>query len=111
MFKEIKAKENLHIVFWLIKDFCWSLEFRIGGIIMVIPTVLLAVIIAYRTKENTSDFIHNLAVCFWICANATWMLGEFFKCEFRHLAAVFFAIGIIIILSYYIFTLLSQKKN
>ena len=111
MFKEIKAKENLHIVFWLIKDFCWSLEFRIGGIIMVIPTVLLAVIIAYRTKENTSDFIHNLAVCFWICANATWMLGEFFKCELRHLAAVFFASGILIILSYYLFTFVSQKNN
>lgn len=106
---DIKAKENLHIVFWLIKDLCWSLEFKIGGIVMVIPTVLLAIIIAYKTKDNTSDFIHNLAVCFWICANATWMLGEFFTIELKPVAAVLFASGILIILTYYLFLLFSRK--
>jgi F0F1-type ATP synthase assembly protein I len=108
---DIKAKENLHIVFWLLKDMCWALEFKIGGIVMVVPTVLLAIIIAYKTKDNTSDFVHNLAVCFWICANASWMLGEFFKYELRVVASIFFGLGLCIILSYYLYNFLVKRAN
>lgn len=110
MFKEIKAKENLHIIFWLIKDFCWSLEFKTLGIIMVIPTVSLAFIIAYKTREHTSDFIHNIAVCFWICANATWMIGEFFDYQFRTVAAILFSCGIFLILIFNVYEYLKNKR-
>ena len=106
----IKSKENIHIVFWLIKDFCWSIEFKPLALLMILPTVSLAFYIAYKTKNHTSDFIPNLAVCFWICANATWMIGEFFDCEFRIYAATLFAIGITIILAYYLIVYLRKTK-
>ena len=107
---KVKSKENIHIVFWLIKDLCWSIEFKPLALIMIFPTVSLAFYIAYKTKEHTSDFIHNLSVCFWICANATWMIGEFFNYELRFYAAALFGIGISIILIYYLYTYLKKAK-
>ena len=37
--------ENLHILLWLLKDVCWALNFHIMGMIMIIPTVTVAVVI------------------------------------------------------------------
>ncbi|MDL5046313.1 hypothetical protein QQ054_09730 [Oscillatoria amoena NRMC-F 0135] len=53
------------------------MEFKTLGVIMIAPTIALAIYIAYRSFENKFEFMHNLAVCFWITANATWMTGEF----------------------------------
>lgn len=96
--------ENYHIVLWLIKDLCWAMEFKTLGITMIAPTIALAIYIAYRSFENKFEFMHNLAVCFWITANATWMTGEFFDFAdpARSAAAVCFVIGIVLILSAYL---------
>jgi hypothetical protein len=110
MSDQIKAKENLHIIFWLIKDFCWALNIKPVGIMMIIPTVSLAFYIAYKTRHHLSDFIHNLAVCFWICANATWMLGEFFNHEWRILAAILFCIGISLILAFHLREFINKRR-
>lgn len=99
--ENIKRKENLHIFFWLIKDFCWSLEFKLLGIIMVLPTVSLALIIFWKTRSLFSDAIHNFAVCFWIFANSIWMIGEFSGNDFRIISATFFFIGFFTLLVYY----------
>jgi hypothetical protein len=109
MSDEIKSKENLHIIFWLIKDFCWALELKPLGMLMIIPTVSLAFYIAIKTRKHLSDFIHNLAVCCWICANATWMLGEFFDFELRKPAAFLFAGGVLIILTFHIREFINKK--
>lgn len=95
--------ENYHIVLWLVKDLCWAMEFKTVGVIMIAPTIALAIYIAYRSFENKFEFMHNLAVCFWITANATWMTGEFFDFAdpARSVAAVCFVIGIILILFAY----------
>ena len=103
MLKNIRQYENLHIAFWLIKDSCWVTSFRTLGMLMIIPTLYVAVDIAYRSRKNTADLFHNIAVCLWISANATWMTGEFFfKDTLRPYATVFFALGLIVVAVYYI---------
>jgi len=63
MFKNIRQYENLHIAFWLTKDRCWFMSFKVLGILMIIPTLFVAVHIAYKSRKNISDLFHNIAVC------------------------------------------------
>jgi len=100
--EKLRKVENLHIVFWLIKDTCWCLLSETLGVLMIAPTVLIAVWIAIKTRHNKSEFAHNLAVMFWICANCIWMCGEFyFKDSTRPYAIVFFALGLLSLTLYY----------
>lgn len=103
--------ENLHIVFWLFKDISWCMIWRELGILMIIPTLSVAIYIAYRTREIKSELAHNLAVAFWISANSYWMISEFFgfddanvfgRYEGKHLAMIPFIIGVIILAWYYL---------
>lgn len=73
-----RKMENLHIVFWLIKDISWCMVWRPLGIAMVIPTLIIAIVITIRTRQFMSELCHNVAVTFWITANAYWMISEFF---------------------------------
>ena len=102
MIKSIRKFENLHIVCWLIKDTCWVLDLKILGIIMVLPTPFLAFFITFKFKKIVSEFYHNLAVCFWILANTTWMIGEFyFDDSLRPIATLFFIAGLLVLMIYY----------
>jgi drug/metabolite transporter (DMT)-like permease len=94
--------ENLHILLWLIKDICWAMEFKPGGIIMICPTVFVAFYITWRSRVMRAETYHNIAVCCWILANSVWMLGEFFGHESRPYAATIFGIGISILAYYYL---------
>ena len=109
--------ENLHIVFWLFKDISWCMIWRELGIIMIIPTLSVAIYIAYRTRNIKAELAHNLAVAFWISANSYWMISEFFGFdeakvfggyEGKHLAMIPFIIGVIILAWYY---LIQQPKE
>ena len=71
--------ENLHIVFWLMKDISWCMLWRGLGVFMIVPTLGAAIFITWRARANRIDFAHNLAVVFWISANAWWMVAEFFE--------------------------------
>jgi hypothetical protein len=98
--------ENLHILFWLIKDACWALNLHIPAMIMILPTMLAALIIAWQTRKIISELVHNLAVVFWITANCTWMIGEFYgwdegKYGLRNLSLIPFGIGLFILFVYY----------
>jgi hypothetical protein len=104
--------ENLHIVFWLLKDISWCMFWRPIGIAMVIPTIIVAFFIAWRTREIKSELIHNLAIIFWIIANSYWMISEFFhfenmpiygRFEYKHLASIPFAIGLLLLIFYYVY--------
>jgi 4-hydroxybenzoate polyprenyltransferase len=95
--------ENAHIFLWLIKDLCWALEFKTGGVFMVIPTVTVAFYITWKSRRVRSELCHNIAVCFWILANSSWMIGEFTEHEARPYAALLFGAGLSILLMYYIF--------
>ena len=84
---------------------------------MILPTLLVAVIITYQTRKIISELIHNLAIDFWITANCTWMVGEFFQLEenligpfgLRQLSIIPFSIGLIILAYYYLY--LIHKKD
>ena len=104
--------ENMHIVFWLIKDISWCMIWKTLGLAMAIPTLTISLIIAWRTRDIKSELAHNLAITFWISANAYWMVSEFFhfdtlpvwgRFEGKHLAIIPFTIGALILLNYYIF--------
>lgn len=102
-FKTVREYENAHIVLWLIKDSCWVSGVRGLGMAMIIPTLLVAIDIARRSWNDATDFAHNLAVCFWISANAVWMTGEFFYNDtWRAYASVFFGMGLITLAWHYV---------
>jgi hypothetical protein len=90
------------------------------GIIMVIPTLSVAIYIAYRTRQIKSELAHNLAVAFWISANSYWMIAEFFgfdetnifgEYEGRHLAMIPFIIGVLILGWYYLIQRPKERKT
>ncbi|MDB5281464.1 MAG: hypothetical protein JWO06_539 [Bacteroidota bacterium] len=112
LFKNIREYENLHIALWLIKDTCWVMSWKVVGMTMIIPTLVVAIHLAWKSRKNTSDLFHNVAVCLWISANATWMTGEFFYHDYlRNYAMVFFAAGIVVVSIYYFGYFPNRKKE
>ncbi len=108
---KIRFYENLHIIFWLIKDLSWIMIWKPLGIIMIIPTVSFALWFCIKSFK-TNEFYVYLSTLFWICANATWMLLEFYqKEEYKYLSATLFIIGIIFMFYYIIIELNIMKYN
>lgn len=114
-----RKMENLHIVFWLVKDISWCMIWRPLGIAMIFPTLIIAIVISFRTRQYMSEVCHNVAIVFWITANAYWMITEFFNFDtaiiygditYRYLTIVPFCIGILI-LSYYYLLWKPMHKN
>ena len=92
---KIRKYENLHIVFWLIKDTCWMMEWRTLGLILIAPTIFIAFFISLKTRTE-SEFFINLAITFWIIANSFWMCCEFLgHVELKNYAAIPFTFGFI----------------
>lgn len=109
MDKTINKFENYHIVLWLIKDLCWALVWRPLGVAMIVPTVGLAIYIAYKSYANRVNFLHNVAIVLWISANSIWMTGEFYENDTRPIAVILFLVGLAIIATSYIFK--QKSKN
>lgn len=106
-----RKMENLHIVFWLFKDISWCMVWRPLGIAMIFPTLIIAIIIAVRTRQFMSEVCHNLAIVFWISANSYWMISEFLHFDtnilygdftYKHIALIPFTIGLLILFYYYL---------
>ena len=106
-----RQMENTHILFWLLKDIAWCMVWRPLGLLMVVPTLGIALVIAWRTRAYASELAHNLAIVFWITANSYWRTSEFFGFDTalvaphvtgKHLALVPFLIGLGILLYYYL---------
>lgn len=107
-----RKMENMHIIFWLLKDVSWCLIWKTLGIAMIFPTLIISIMIVWRTRDIKSELAHNLAITFWITANSYWMISEFFGfdeaviwqgIEGKHIAIVPFALGVLILLYYYLF--------
>ena len=105
-----RVMENMHIVFWLLKDVGWCLIWKPLGIFMIFPTLIISIVIAWRTRSYMSELCHNLAITFWICANSYWMISEFAGFDakivtgtmtFKHLALIPFGLGLVALLYYY----------
>ena len=98
---KIKKFENLHIVFWLIKDTSWMLEIKWLGALMILPTVGVAIYIIVHSFRMREVFI-NLAILCWICANSFWMCMEFFlNNQHKNFAAIPFVLGFLFVGIYY----------
>lgn len=70
--------------------------------IMIVPTIGLAFYITFLNRSERAELVHNLAVCFWILANSTWMIGEFyFNDGTRTYAVILFIIGLAMMARYY----------
>ncbi len=104
--------ENLHIVFWLFKDVAWCMVWRPLGIAMIFPTLIVSIVIAWRTRQYMSERCHNLAITVWITANSYWMISEFAGFDgkhlfgvytYKHLAIIPFTMGIIALAFYYVY--------
>jgi uncharacterized membrane protein len=108
---KFRKMENLHIVFWLFKDLSWCMIWKPLGIAMILPTLLISIVIAWRTRGFMSELYHNLAIIVWITANSYWMISEFFSFDtiplfgiftYKHLALIPFTLGILLLAFYYI---------
>jgi hypothetical protein len=115
-----RKMENLHIVFWLFKDISWCLVWKPLGIAMIFPTLIIAIVIAVRTRKFVSELCHNIAIVFWITANAYWMISEFLNFDsdtitgeitYKHLAIIPFAIGILVLAYYYLYWQPNHKNE
>jgi hypothetical protein len=102
--------ENLHILFWLIKDISWCMIWKPLGIAMIFPTLIIAIVIMVRTRRLMSELCHNLAIVLWISANSYWMISEFLHFDamplfgeytFKHLAILPFILGLLCMVYYY----------
>ncbi len=107
-----RKMENLHIVFWLFKDISWCLIWKPLGIIMIIPTFIISLVIAWRTRQFVSELCHNIAISVWIAANSYWMISEFLGFDekivtgditYKHLALIPFLSGVVILGYYYLY--------
>jgi len=111
LLNKIRKYESLHIVLWLIKDTCWMLELKWLGAIMMVPTLLLAAYIIYKTL-GTNDAYLNAAILFWIMANSFWMMMEFFNNnEHKYFASIPFGLGFLFVGIFYWRDYVSKRKT
>lgn len=109
---QYRKMENLHIVFWLFKDIAWCMFWKPLGIAMIFPTLIISIIIAWRTRKIVSELCHNFAITIWITANSYWMVSEFLHFDtkplfgvytYKHLAIIPFTLGILALSFYYLY--------
>jgi prepilin signal peptidase PulO-like enzyme (type II secretory pathway) len=107
-----RKMENLHIVFWLFKDVAWCMGWPPLGIAMIFPTLIISIIITWRTRQYMSELCHNVAITVWISANSYWMISEFLGFDtklvfghytFKDLALIPFVTGVSILAFYYLY--------
>ncbi len=100
MIDKIRKTENLHIVFWLVKDLCWMMEFKTAGSLMILPTLAMAFYVTYLSRQKLKTVLVNLAIIFWILANSAWMLKDFYLNVPKSVSLIFFIAGMATILLY-----------
>lgn len=114
-----RKMENLHIVFWLLKDISWCMMWRPLGIAMIFPTLIIAIVICWRTRHMISELCHNLAIVLWISANSYWMISEFFHFDgkpffenitYKFLAVIPFVAGILVLAWFYLWYVPRNRK-
>ena len=107
---KFRRMENLHIVFWLLKDVAWCMIWKPLGILMIFPTLIISIVIAWRTRHFVSEWCHNLAITCWISANSYWMISEFAGFDnlvlagnitYKQLALIPFLLGLLLLVYYY----------
>lgn len=81
------------------------------GIAMIIPTLGFAVWFCIKSFQTTEFYVY-LATLFWICANALWMILEFYQQEnYKYISVILFLIGIAFIFYYIVIEGVARFKN
>lgn len=98
-----RSLENLHVLFWLIKDICWCIGFKPLGITMIFPTLSVAIYIMWKNRQLVSELAHNIAIALWIAANSMWMIFEFTGTdeEYKNFCLIPFLLGLMVLVFYY----------
>ncbi len=111
---KFRKMENLHILFWLVKDICWCMIYKTLGIAMIFPTLAIAIFIAWRTRHIVAELTHNIAIALWISANSMWMIAEFMGVDeqVKPYCLIPFSLGLVVLIYYYlIYSPLNKKKE
>jgi hypothetical protein len=110
---KFRSLENLHVLFWLVKDICWCIGFRPLGVAMIFPTLSVAIYIMIKNRHLVSELTHNLAIIFWITANSMWMIFEFNGTDeqLKYYCLIPFLIGLVILFYYYIIYVPLKKRR
>lgn len=94
--KLILLLETVHIPLWLFKDLCWLLSYQMLGVMVAVPTILVAILMAWVTRKDKDRFLPNVSIAFWIIANANWMFDEFYAFDTRFYSIYPFMSGILV---------------
>lgn len=82
------------------------------GTISIAPTLAFALYITHRSRDSTTELVHNTAVCLWIVANSLWMIGEFFyEDTTRPVAVWFFLAGLGLVSGYYLSRAVARYRS
>lgn len=110
---KFRSLENLHVLFWLVKDICWCTGFKPLGVAMIFPTLFVAIYIMWRNRQIVSELTHNLAIMLWITANSMWMVFEFTGTdeELKNYCLIPFSLGLIILVYYYVVYLPLKRRK
>lgn len=98
----------------------WCMGWKSLAIVMIFPTVFVALLVLIHLWHGKSERFHNLAVLSWIIANSYWMCTELFNFDknispiggwtYEQLSIVPFAIGVMLILGFYLSRIFNSKN-
>lgn len=74
-----RGLDNLHIYFWIVKDFCWVQSLLYPGMIIGSMACLYAVFLCFRAavwRKNIGLFWIKFAEFLWLFANYWWMVSH-----------------------------------
>ncbi|HUQ64793.1 MAG TPA: hypothetical protein VM101_01475 [Flavitalea sp.] len=110
---KFRSLENLHVLFWLVKDICWCIGFKPLGIAMIFPTLSVAIYIMIKNRHMVSELTHNLAIMLWIAANSMWMVFEFTGTDeqLKNYCLIPFLSGLAILVFYYGYYVPAKKRG
>jgi hypothetical protein len=73
-----RGLDNIHIYFWITKDFCWVQSLLIPGILIGSLAVLYAIFLSFRAiywRRNIGEFWIKFSEFLWLFANFWWMVS------------------------------------
>lgn len=74
-----RGLDNIHIYFWITKDFCWVQSLLIPGLIIGSIAVLYALFLSFRAlywRKNIGEFWIKFSEFLWLFANFWWMVSD-----------------------------------
>lgn len=87
------------------------MEYRVAGLIIAVPTILVAFWMCFITYKESDHFLPNVSIAFWIVANANWMVAEFYDLKTKPYSIYPFLLGVLAFVIFVYIKLISRKKT